>query len=339
MSHRDGRQTFEEVDSDLDPIPKNRLLIIKRMQERGLNVIEVDFQTTSEQEMSHTHTQGNGSNKPKPLWALRGSKKEESGAARPKASSSSPREIKEIIGLQCRFSGETVPSVKPTSSFKALLESIRRQLMAGGSMSYLNLERRLLRMDNHYTGSLSRELVRQACRDLGLSISDRDFQSLFNCLDRNGDGQVSVHDFLAALKVPLNNRRRAIVELAFKQLDMSGRGMITVDHMKDCYDSSKSPEVIAKKKTPQQAYREFLEHFELGMEITGIVTSHEFTNYHTSLGVSVDDDAYFEVIVRNIWSLPGGGGEVAPAASTASRYVHFPGIVIKANTLCRKDSL
>lgn len=314
MSHRDGRQTFEEIDSDLELIPQNRLLIMKRLQERGLNVIEVDFKTKVEQETS----QGNGVKKPKPLRALRGSKKEEHGSARPKASSL--QEIKEIIGLQCRFSGETVPAVKPSSSLKALLESIRRQLVAGGPMSFLHLERRLLRMDNHYTGSLSRELVRQACRDLGLSISDRDFHSLFNCLDRNGDGQVYVDDFLAALRAPLNNRRKAIVELAFKQLDMSGRGMITVDQMKDCYDSSKNPEVIAKKKSPQQAYREFLEHFELGMEITGIVTSHEFINYHTSLGVSVDDDAYFEVIVRNVWSLPGGGGgDDATAANTVNR--------------------
>lgn len=54
--------------------------------------------------------------------------------------------------------------------------------------------------------------------------------------DIDGDGNISYEEFIRGLREPLNERRRKIVEKAFKQLDRTGKGSVTVQDIVDIYD-------------------------------------------------------------------------------------------------------
>lgn len=54
-------------------------------------------------------------------------------------------------------------------------------------------------------------------------------------------------------------------------------------------------------------FREFLDNFD-GGEKDGVVHPEEFERYYASLSASIDDDDYFELMIRNAWHISGGEG-------------------------------
>ena len=66
-----------------------------------------------------------------------------------------------------------------------------------------------------------------------------------------------------------------------------------------------------------QVLREFLDTFDAG-EKDGIVTFDEFCKYYSNVSSSIDDDDYFELMIRNSWHISGGQGW---CANTSNRRV------------------
>ena len=54
----------------------------------------------------------------------------------------------------------------------------------------------------------------------------------------------------------------------------------------------------------------------------GIVTIEEFEEYYQNLSASIDDDVYFELMMRNAWHIEGGEGA---AANTTNKRVLVTG--------------
>ena len=52
-----------------------------------------------------------------------------------------------------------------------------------------------------------------------------------------------------------------------------------------------------------QVYAEFLDTFDVGGDKDGKVTAQEFENYYTNISASIDNDDYFELMIRNCWHL------------------------------------
>ena len=67
-------------------------------------------------------------------------------------------------------------------------------------------------------------------------------------------------------------------------------------------------QVVAGSRTEVEVLQSFLAGFDgsLGPK-SGIVTQEKFLAYYSAVSASVDDDDYFELILRNTWHLPGAG--------------------------------
>lgn len=67
-------------------------------------------------------------------------------------------------------------------------------------------------------------------------------------------------------------------------------------------------QVVAGSRTEVEVLQSFLAGFDgsLGPK-SGIVTQEKFHAYYSAVSASVDDDEYFELILRNTWHLPGAG--------------------------------
>jgi hypothetical protein len=113
----------------------------------------------------------------------------------------------------------------------------------------------------------------------------------------------------------MSDRRCVLVDLAFRKLDKDGNGLLEPKDIVDRYDASKHPDVISGKRSPSDILREFLDTFDVGGEVDGKVTRQEFESYYSNISASIDNDDYFELMIRNAWHISGGEGWAANSAN------------------------
>ena len=116
----------------------------------------------------------------------------------------------------------------------------------------------------------------------------------------------------------MSYERKQIVRQAFNILDKTGDGYVTVEDILQSYDTSTHPNVAGGRMSPQEAAEELLHNFEQGQESDGKVTWGEFLDYYKGMSAAIDDDSYFELMMRNAWHMSGGSGA---AANTSNRRV------------------
>lgn len=80
--------------------------------------------------------------------------------------------------------------------------------------------------------------------------------------DVNGDGRITYDEFIRGLRDDLTDRRAAMVDKAFKIMDVKGEGVLNYDDIKDLYDVSCNKDFIEGRKTKETIINEFLDTFE-----------------------------------------------------------------------------
>jgi hypothetical protein len=109
----------------------------------------------------------------------------------------------------------------------------------------------------------------------------------------------------------MNQFRQDIVLKAFRQLDRTGDGVLTVDDIKGVYSAAKHPDVLSGKRTEDEILNEFLETFEShhnmlnGTKCDDSVTPDEFLEYYATISMNIDSDAYFELMMGNSFNIKG----------------------------------
>jgi Ca2+-binding EF-hand superfamily protein len=209
-----------------------------------------------------------------------------------------------LVGL------DVPPRAKP--EVRVTLDAVREKLMnrfpPGHGIDQLRKAYAIC--DKDRSGSLTHpELVRYFTI-LGLPLTDHDATVLMEAFDTNRDGTLSFAEFCRAIRGPMTQRRTDLVCLAFAQVDLDGSGFLTVEELGTRYDATKHPDVSSGKKTAEEILAEFLAPWDArdGGKADGIVTRAEFIDYYTDMSATIDDDNYFELMIRNCWHLSGGTG-------------------------------
>ena len=123
----------------------------------------------------------------------------------------------------------------------------------------------------------------------------------------------------------MNRRRRKLVHLAFGVMDKDASGFLDFDDVASCYNAKMHPDVLSRKKTEKQVLAEFLDGFDVGGEKDGKVTVQEFENYYKAVSASIDNDDYFELMIRNAWHISGGEGWCANTSNRRVLVTHADG--------------
>lgn len=131
---------------------------------------------------------------------------------------------------------------------------------------------------------------------------------MFDHFDKDKGGSIDFEEFLQGLRDPMNKRRLDLVAQAFAVIDANGDGIVDVEEVVRCYDASEHPKVKSGEMTTNDVLMEFLETFEVGETVDGRVTAQEFINYYHNISASIDDDDYWELMIRNAWHISGGEG-------------------------------
>jgi Ca2+-binding EF-hand superfamily protein len=211
------------------------------------------------------------------------------------------------------------PIVDPSPGLKLIISRLKTVLKDRGGGGFASLQRAFRIMDDDGSKSLSMVEFKKAMRDIRIiDLSDADLRMLFEYFDADHSGFIEVEEFIQGVRDPLTERRLKLVKQAFRIIDVDGSGIVDAREIATKYDASKHPEVISKRKTPTQVLTEFLDTFDVGGVKDGMVTEQEFINYYTNLSASIDNEDYFELMIRNAWHISGGEGA---AANTANRRV------------------
>lgn len=187
------------------------------------------------------------------------------------------------------------------------IEAFKEALKARGTHGIVTIGRKFKSMDDDGSGKLCYDEFKKACKEVKLAVSETDLMRLFRAFDSDASGYITFDELLQGLKGPLVPRRKDMVAMAFKILDKTGDGVVTMHDIQGRYDAKKHPDVIAGTKTAQQVLEEFLSVFD-GRESKGTITYGEFEQYYSCVSASVDDDDYFELMIRNAWHISGGEG-------------------------------
>jgi Ca2+-binding EF-hand superfamily protein len=196
---------------------------------------------------------------------------------------------------------------------KQLLERLKDTLNKRGTRGICALGKWFRIADTNRSFDLDLEEFQVVMIRMRLGLEKEELKTLFNFFDKDRSGSIAYDEFLQGLRGELNDFRRGFVRQAFAILDTSGDGKIDLDEIRAKYSAKGHPDVLKGKKTEEEVLLEFIETFEVGDSVDGIVTAAEFENYYGNVSASIDDDKYFEVMMNSAWRL----GEYAKFSNKA----------------------
>jgi hypothetical protein len=111
----------------------------------------------------------------------------------------------------------------------------------------------------------------------------------------------------------MNPFRKNIATKCFKIMDKDRSGQLDINDIRQSYNAKQDPRVLEGKKTEDEVLAEFLDTFEDAFADMkgqadardGTVTVEEWCEYYNNVSMSIDDDAYFELMLNNAWNLDG----------------------------------
>jgi len=299
VTRADGSQYVEEIKNDLGLAAKDNTGMMARLKAQGVSAAAVatsGFEENKEQNPSRSRAMGS---------------QQSGGGRRPSTAGS----VRPATAGPANRTNKPTPAAVANPGIKMLVDKIKKEMKSRESFGFIGLQRRFKIMDDDGSKSLNQAEFRKAMKEMTLDLSDADLRMLFNHFDVDRNGSIDFEEFIAGVRDPMSDKRVALVRKAFNILDKDGSGVVDMGEISSMYDASRHPDVVAKRKTPAQVLREFLDTFDVGGEKDGQVTEEEFINYYANISASIDSEEYFELMIRNAWHISGGEGAAANSSN------------------------
>lgn len=188
-----------------------------------------------------------------------------------------------------------------------MIDDFRASVKKHGASGIAGIARKFRICDDDGSGCLDAGEFVKAMHELGFSYPDEDVQELMNHFDTDGDGKIDYEEFLQACRPPMNLKRKRLVQKVFEMLDKDKNGILTTDDIKQNFRPHNDPRVRGRQLSAQHVAEEFLSTFDV-IDHQGKVSLEAFTKYYQGVSASIDDDSYFELMIRNAWHMSGGKG-------------------------------
>jgi len=121
---------------------------------------------------------------------------------------------------------------------KSIVKRVKEEIVSRGSGGLRSAAVMLKRMDEDGSGTLDVGELKNGLAMLGIEdVSDEDMERLMKNFDGDNSGKISVEEFYRGLQGNMKRKRKLIVRLAFNVLDRDGSGEVDVHDIKEAYDT------------------------------------------------------------------------------------------------------
>ena len=194
------------------------------------------------------------------------------------------------------------------------VEGFRTTLKKRGIRGIMAMRRAFIIADDNDSKTLTLPEFIKFCHDYRMPLSGNEINNLFEEFDTNKNGEINYEEFVSAFVGEMNERRKQLITILFETFDKNRKGVIDLDDIRNSYNPNNHPDVVSGKKTEDEILAEFLDflqyHFSLlksdkEQEINKI-NIEEFLAFFNNISAGVEDDDYFENIIKSGFNLEDG---------------------------------
>lgn len=100
--------------------------------------------------------------------------------------------------------------------------------------------------------------------------------------------------------------------MAYDKLDTEGNDSVSLETMTNCYNASKHPHVISRRKSPEEVFDIFCVGMSLKSE-NGTVARAGFVDYYADINfcVPAERETYFVDLITKTWQIVSDEGYVS----------------------------
>lgn len=179
----------------------------------------------------------------------------------------------------------------------SIMKRIREKIVSRGAVGIDGLGRLFRIADDNGSRNLDlHEELPKLLGDIGVLINKTEIDELARILDRDGNGMISYDEFIYHLAPPMNARRIDIVNKAYNSIDKNNDGHITIEDIKKI-----NPDNGTRRTSAQAFFDNFTRCFDKNGN--GSITREEFIDYYRDISPSIDNDEYFETMLKNAWRI------------------------------------
>jgi Ca2+-binding EF-hand superfamily protein len=187
------------------------------------------------------------------------------------------------------------------------IKSLRDRLLSRFGKNGLRALGRYMLLDRPAAASDAQQMspaeLRSSLREFGLILSDEDYAAIVLAVDPKQTGLIAPADFFRLLRGSIRPRQITVIKAAFRRLDHDGTGIISLDTLREYYQTGRHPAVLIHHLSQEQAADKFLSNWTGETNPDLVVTEEEFFNYYAGVSYRFRDDTEFELLLTRSWSL------------------------------------
>jgi Ca2+-binding EF-hand superfamily protein len=189
----------------------------------------------------------------------------------------------------------------PQATQDNILAAVREAIRRRGVDAFWNLREFLRAIESRLVtpGKVDRLDLRAALVEWGVGLPLRYLDTILDIVDPGHLGFIDIRDLMDVLRGPIVSRRQIVLKRVFDQLDERQEGFVAVADFRRRFRGEDHPLVSMGGFSESQALEHILRSMESNRRPATRVSLVMFVDYYGDLSGAIDDDDYFEAIVRS----------------------------------------